>query len=264
MTQRQRIVRLASVVGSLLCIASVVLAAADFEDGLICYLPFEGAGDDLQDQSGNGNDGTLAGAYTGAVRTKDGKFGKAIEFPTFLDGAEVLKTENMLATQDHEGFTVSFWTFATEWNFGGNKENRAVYKHQQYNIDLLAGGGRMEVRIDGGWKGVGTAPEMSVEEWHLTTAVWSAEDGSKYYRDGIVAQENVGTAGDIEENVEWMALGSFGLEAFAGRMDELRIYNRPLDEDEVFELFDSFDPGAQAVSAQGKLTTMWGTVKYYR
>ncbi len=229
------------------------------------YYPFEDSGDDLIDQSGNGNNGLLAGGqFEGAVRSNDGKFGKAIEFPTFLDGAVVTKTENMLVTQDHDGFTVSFWTFATEWNFGGNRENRAVYKHQQYNIDLLAGGGRMEVRVAGGWKGTGQAPEMAPEEWHLTTAVWSAEDGSMYYRDGLVAQANAGTAGDIDENVEWMALGSFGLEAFAGRMDELRVYNRPLDEDEVWELFDSFEPGAQAVSPKGKLATMWGTVKYYR
>ena len=40
--------------------------------------------------------------------------------------------------------------------------------------------------------------------------------------------------------------------------------NRPLDEDEAFELFDSFQPTDLAVRPEGKLATSWGTVKYYR
>ena len=105
---------------------------------------------------------------------------------------------------------------------------------------------------------------MSVEEWHLTTAVWSPDEGAVYYRDGIPLVVDAGSIGEIEENVEWMALGSFGLEAYQGRMDDLMIFDRPLDEDEAFELFDSFQPTDLAVSPEGKLATTWGTVKYYR
>ena len=244
--------------------SAAAFAAADFEDGLRLYYPFESSGDELVDVSGNENGGLLkGGAHQGAVRSNDGKYGKCIEFPTHLDGAAVLTTENMLVSQDDEGFTVSFWNFTTAWNFGGNRENRAVYKHNQYNVEFLGGGGRFHIYIGGAWKGVNGAPEIPTEAWHLTTAVWSPDDGAILYRDGILLKANAGAIGDIEENVEWMALGSFGLEVYQGKMDDLRIYDRPLDEDEVSELFE-FDPGAQAVSPRGKLTTMWGTVKYYR
>ena len=52
----------------------------------------------------------------------------------------------------------------------------------------------------------------------------------------------------------------FQLNGFVGRLDEVRIYKRVLDEDEVFELFE-FEPHAQAVSSEGSLVMMWATLK---
>ena len=55
-------------------------------------------------------------------------------------------------------------------------------------------------------------------------------------------------------------IAQFDLNGMVGRLDEVRLYDRPMDEDEVFELFE-FEPGAQAVSPEGSLTSSWGVLK---
>lgn len=233
----------------------MAMAAADFEDGLVLYYPFEGHGNEIDDVSGENNHGKL---HT-AEREADGRWGRAIRFDEPSLGAEIPPSPSLLVEDGDDGFTVSFWVYPEEFDFNG--ENRAIYRHQQYNVDLLVGRGRMEVRIGGAWKGTGLAPQLNTDEWHLVTAAWSPDDGSMLYRDGILATANAGAIGDIEEHAETTFLAfMLGLPGYVGRMDDLRIYNRPLDEDEVFELFD-FEPGAQAISPEGSLATTWGAVR---
>ena len=77
-------------------------------------------------------------------------------------------------------------------------------------------------------------PAMPLEEWVLVTVTWSPKKGSTLYRDGLQIAAHPGMRGEIDENRQWTALGFFSPhEAYVGRMDDLRIYNRPLDVDEV-------------------------------
>lgn len=243
------------VVGLLLGSSWVVLAADDFEEGLVLYYPFEGSGDEMTDMSEENNHGAL----TDAIRTEDGEglFGKGIEFPTFLDGTVIPDSESLLVTES--GFTGTAWVYVTELNFGGNRENRVIFVHHQINIDLLLGKGRMDVH-DGGWRQLGMGPEMPLEEWHMVTGTFSVEEGARLYRDGFEVKRDP-SMNSVDENPGATYLGSMlGLEGYVGRMDEVRIWNRALSEDEVEALF-SLEP-SQAVSPKGKLATMWGTVKY--
>lgn len=237
--------------------SGTVLAATDFEEGLVLYYPFEGSGEEqITDISGEENHGE----FKMAVRTKEGKFGKALEFATHHDGAEIPDSPSLLVESEGEGFTVSFWVYPIEWNVEGNGENRAVYRHMQYNVDFFRGGGRFHVQKNNAWPGINGAPAMPLEEWVLVTATWSPKKGSTLYRNGLEIAAHPGMRGEIDENRQWTALGFFSPhEAYVGRMDDLRIYNRLLDEDEVEELFE-FEP-LQAVSPEGSLAAMWGTVK---
>ena len=236
-----------------------VLAAADFEERLVLYYPFEGSGEDqITDRSGEENHGV----FKGAVRTKDGRFGKALEFSTHHDGAEIPDSPSLRVESKGEGFTVSFWVYPIEWNVAGNGENRAVYRHMQYNVDFFRGGGRFHVQKNNAWPGINGVPAMPLEEWVLVTATWSPKEGSTLYRDGLEIAANPVMRGEIDENRQWTALGFFSPhEAYVGRMDDLRIYNRLLDEDEVEELFE-IEP-LQNVSPEGSLATMWGVVKEF-
>jgi hypothetical protein len=234
--------------------AWVSYAPAALEDGLVGYYQFEGNDDGLKDSSGNENHGR----NLSAERTNDGKFGKGLRFKTNQQGAMVPGSDSLLVKNDE--FTVAFWAFPEKFDLAG--ENRAIYKHQQYNVDLLHGGGRMEIRVANAWKGTGVGNVMEVNEWHLIVATVFEETGT-YYTDGV-RQGQVQGIFKIDVNVSDIQIGFMSLNSYVGVMDELRIYNRGFDEDEVLELFE-LEPGEQSVKPRhSSMTTAWGAIKYLR
>lgn len=234
-----------------------VMAQTNFEEGLVIYYPFEGNGNVITDKSGEGNHGDL---FT-AKREAEGKFGKAVRFDAVIDGAETPDSASYLITKKDEGFTCSYWVYPEKLDFAG--ENRAVFRRRQFNLDLLKGNGRLEVQVAGGWMQSGEGPVLEQEKWHFVTGTWEPKDGSKLYRNGLLVSENPGAIGNIGEQGDALYLGGipkFQLNGFVGRLDEVRIYKRVLDEDEIAELFE-FDPRTQAVSSKGSLVMMWAALK---
>lgn len=228
---------------------SPVLAA--LEDGLVGYYQFEGNDDGLKDSSGNDNHGRIESAE----RTNDGKFGKAIRFKTNQQGAIIPRSDSLMV-KDKE-FTVAFWAYPEKFDLAG--ENRAIYKHQQYNVDLLHGGGRMEIRVANAWRGTGVGNVMGVNEWHLIVCTVFEETGT-YYTDGV-RQGQVQGIFKIDPFESDIQIGFMSLNSYVGAMDELRIYNRGFDENEVLELFE-LEPGEQSVKPRNSITTTWGAIKH--
>ena len=226
-------------------------APAALEDGLVGYYQCEGNDDGLKDSSGNENNGR----NLSAERTKDGKFGKGLRFKNNQQGAMVPGSDSLLVKNDE--FTVAFWAFPEKFDLAG--ENRAIYKHQQYNVDLLHGGGRMEIRVANAWRGTGVGNLMDENEWHLIVCTAFEETGT-YYTDGV-RQGQVQGIFKIDVNQSDIQIGFMSLNAYVGVMDELRIYNRGFDEGEVLELFE-FEPGEQAVKPRHSMTTTWAAIKY--
>ena len=248
---------LAIVIAISLFFSISVMAQANFEDGLVVYYPFEGNGNVITDASGEGNHGDLLTAK----REAEGKFGKALRFNAVMDGAETPDSASYLITKTDEGFTCSYWVYPEKLDFSG--ENRAVFRRRQFNLDLLKGNGRLEVQVAGGWAQSGEGPVLKQEKWHVVTGTWAPKNGSKLYRNGLLVSENPGAIGKIGEQGDNLYLGGipkFQLNGFVGRLDEVRIYKRVLDEDEVFKLFE-LEPHSQSVSAEGSLAMMWATLK---
>lgn len=248
---------LAMVMAISLYLSKHVMAQAKFEDGLVVYYPFEGDGDIITDKSIEGNHGDL---FT-AKREAEGKFGKALRFDAVTDGAETPDSASYLITKKDKGFTCSYWVYPEKLDFAG--ENRAVFRRRQFNLDLLKGNGRLEVQVAGGWAQSGEGPMLEQKAWNFVAGTWSPKDGSKLYRNGLLVNENPGAIGNIGEQGDALYLGGipkFQLNGFVGRLDEVRIYRRVLDEDEIFELFE-VEPHAQAVSSEGSLAMMWVTLK---
>lgn len=230
---------------------------ANLEDGLVVYYPFEGTGNVITDESGKENHGDLRTAK----REAEGKFGKAIRFDTVMDGAETTDAASYLITKQDEGFTCSFWVYPEKLDFAG--ENRAVFRRKQFNLDLLKGNGRLEVQVTGSWLQSGEGPVLKQGKWHFVAGTWSPKIGSKLYRGGLLVKANPGALGEIGEQGDALYLGGipkFQLNGFVGRLDEVRIYKRVLNEDEVFELSES-EPRAQAVASEGSLVITWAAIK---
>ena len=232
--------------------AFVTTSIAAIDDGLVLYYPFEGDGDALVDSSGNGFDGLLGSC----IRSEDGLVGKALQFASRTDSASVSEDPALAAT---DGFTVSFWLMPTDLDFSG--ENRVCYKHDQFNIDLLRGEGRIEARSEGAWFGSSTAEQaVALGEWVHVVGTFSAETGTARFHNGQYVTGNSEVT-SIDPNVAWWRLGDFGIGGYAGLMDEFRYYLRGMNEAEIMELYNAPMGGSTAVSPESSLASTWGGMK---
>lgn len=234
---------------------SVVFAG--LEDGLAGYYPMEGNGDKLKDFSGNGNDGRISGAQ----RT-DGKFGKGLQFSQIDHNAVIPHSDSLNVEEE---FTVAVWVKPDVLRDG---ENRVVYKHNQYNLDLFNGRGRLEVRSNEAWHGTGGGPRLTEKEWHHIVGTYLAKEHTAvYYVDGNQVAANAGVPDKIDQVAEKIAIGGphwFGLAGVVGILDELRFYNRALDSEKVEELFQLEPTKQSSISPASSLATMWGILKRSR
>ena len=242
--------------GIFLMIIAVILVlpvSADLEEGLIGYYPFEGKDKVLRDETGNGNDGQIITAK----RTRDGKFGDGLLFEIQSHSAVIHKTERL--TVDKE-FAVSFWVKPKKLDHAG--ENRAIYKDGQYNIDILSGAGRIEIRTGGVWKGTGPGQKLIMDEWNHI--VGTLHKGTASYYTNAAAMGNNNGVGKIAQTDSRIQIGFMGLNAFVGVMDDLRIYDRGFDAKEVQELFEFEPDKPKSVSFLNSLATSWGAIKRLR
>ena len=239
------------ILATLLVLSSPV--SADPEHGLIGYYPMEGNDKVIRDEAGNGNDGQIITAK----RTRDGKFGNGLLFDDQSHSAVIHKTERL--TVDKE-FAVSFWVKPKKLDHAG--ENRAIYKDGQYNVDILSGAGRIEIRVGGVWKGTGPGEKLILDEWNHI--VGTLHKGTASYYTNAAAMGNNNGVGKIKETDSRIQLGFMGLNAFVGVMDDLRIYDRGFDAKEVQELFEYEPDKPQSVSPLNSLATTWGVIKRLR
>jgi hypothetical protein len=226
--------------------------SADLEAGLLAHFDFEGDGDVLMDVTGNGNDGSIGSAE----RSDDGyQGGRCLRFAD-PDRKASIPGAGLLVTN---AFTVAIWV--NQESFDPDGENRLIYKHGQYNFDLLRGGGRLEISAGGTWQGTSAADPLSVNEWHLVVATLDGQV-STHYIDGEAVDRRDGISGPIDQTESDLLLGNMPLSSFVGCMDNLRVYNRALSADEVSSLFLGSD--GEAVSPDGSLVTTWATIKHAR
>jgi hypothetical protein len=243
--------------GSLFVIGSVAFAGPD--DGLVLHYEFDGDGDVLVDSSGNGFDGTLGTAGRSAG---GGLMGSGALELTSREGqrADWPADEGLVATG---ALTISVWVMPFELDLTG--ENRVIYRHNQFNLDLLWGQGRFDIRHEGAWPGTDpdVAAPVAIGEWLHAVGIFDPATGNAMYHNGALVSVNE-TITSIEANNEWTALGDFGLGGYVGLMDSMRYYHRALSDAEIVEVM-SVDGGATtAVSPKDSLTATWGELKSTR
>jgi hypothetical protein len=203
------------------------VAWADLNDGLVAHYPFNG---NAQDATGNGNDGTV----NGATLTVD-RFGNADSAYSFDKNGK-----NYISVPDHQmlrptQLTVATWVepvSSAKWNtvlmkstggsWGGGygityyNTTEIGFYITQYNKNRLLG-------------------KIDLKKWSHIVGTF---DGStmKLYING----ELVGPSSGIKINHSTAPL-YFGKSSSAyywdGKIDDIRIYNRALSEDEIKTLY---------------------------
>jgi hypothetical protein len=188
----------------------------------------EEAGSTVEDQAGE-NDGTIEGA----TRSEHGRYGAALEFPN--EGCVSIPSSEALELG--EEFTIEAWVRPESLETGPiiYKEAEGFYS---YDLDIGIGNyGRAEAEItpEGGEEHEGVVSPSSLET-HVWTHLAATYDGAhiRLYLNGVLAATHAIYGADLESGgpLDIGCDGALG-EHFEGRIDEVRLYRRDLDQPEV-------------------------------
>ena len=249
---------------TLFFILMIVAFAAPFayatdlsDESLILYFSFDELdGDTVIDHSQYGNDGTLAGA----PELVSGKFGDALKLNGESDWVEVPHAE--ILTVD-ENVTVMAWI---------NAERHKGPNDQRWQGIVAKGNGPRSysfytefpsecLHLSAGGSGSVCTGKVALNEWQHVAA--HVENGThRYWLNGEAVGEFAGQnplPGAADTADVLVGKTHEGNREFLGLIDEVRIWNRALSEDEILaEMETSLTP----VEPLGKLSTTWSALKF--
>jgi hypothetical protein len=208
----------------------------DTDPNLVGWWRFEEtAGSTAVDSSGHKHDGTLKGDLSFEKSSSPGKSGKAIRLAAKGDAVEVKDYQGIAGTRPR---TVAAWIKTTssqgEIVSWGKKDFG-----QMFTVGYIRG--RVGVTPSGGY--LYMKAETHDDKWHhVAVVVQKAElpnlhDDVKLYLDGAPAEiHDIGLL-DLWPIQTGQELPVRIGQGFKGLMDDLRIYDRALSEEEVNALF---------------------------
>lgn len=245
-------------------VALVPSLHATIEQGLLLYFDFDGSdGEIVADLSAGGHDGILKGkADIIKDEVKIGTGALNIE-----DQGAVMEVETFAELEEYEDNTFSFWLYFIaasngSWSqiitkIGGGDRSPGIWInpgstgiHYRYNPGN-AGFGQI------GPEGEGGAYETEI--WYHIAC--TKEDGKlRFYVNGE-QQGETNVPGSHAQGPGSLFVGkSPGYRAATFIIDDLAVYDRALEEDEVVEIMEG-GLANTPVEAAGKLATTWGGVK---
>ena len=208
--------------------------------GLVGYWPFNG---NANDESGNGNNGTVNGATLTEDRFGNGN--KAYEF--FNSTIEVPHNQNLGFGSD-ASFSVSFWFNKTTNNSPYHFMGKRVNGSPTFNWQL--GGTNNETSFGSSPPGLYVGAIFSSAQlnsvWTLLTGVY--DNGNwKLFQNGLQVLSNNAQAGP-DSNCPLTFGNSGSYEYFGGSLDDIGIWNRALTADEVLALYNGCNVTPQVVT----------------
>lgn len=222
-------------------------------EGLVAYYPFE---NDVNDSSGNGNNGTIVGDPV-FVEGPAG-FGTAMEF----NGDDYVDCGNGDLLQIQDSITISFWfsvvAFENSWEAFLSKGDSA-YRASRGPGD--GDGTHMGISgtTGGGGNGWFNGPTIVTGgAWHHFAGTYDGAEG-RIYVDGVLDAVTEATGQmNIEPENFWIGNNSQNTDRFFhGMMDEVMLYNRALSDLEVMYLAGKrvtpVDPGSDGLYPYGRV-----------
>jgi hypothetical protein len=219
----------------------------DLTNGLVAYYPFNG---NANDESGNGNHGVVYGAILTADRFS--KMQSAYSF----DGVPGTRIQtNYSGILGSASRSISVWVNKTSnvtassqiltWGLPSNNTIN-VAGGSLFSLFMSTWNGIPFIGLDNGYSAIGVKNNnLSDRLWHNYTIVFDNTMGTsnvnlKIYIDGILAQNdviynalNLNTIQDI-----YLVIGEFWrstgeLRTFDGKIDDVRVYNRVLTQEQI-------------------------------
>lgn len=238
-------------------IISSNVASASLDKNTVLYMSFdEEPGGTVDDESGYENHGNIIG--NGVEWIKDGYAGGALEF----DGTSKIEVPHSDSLNLGEEMTLEIW-FRTEMPQKGRfliyKVNNGGGRNYQWGIYLTGDSTNVSTYVvkpndEVGF--IGKAGDYMDGNWHFLTGTY---DGSalKCFIDGEFVNQDWN--GDIRTGEGPVVIGTWNTNFFNGTLDEARICNIALTEEQIIS---DYENGYIAVEYVGKLSTTWAKIKF--
>ena len=257
----------ALVVACVMLAMGAIGANAELVDGLVLYMPLdEGAGATVADLGPNGLEGEIQGGPTWV----DGMQGMGLQFATSSDLVNIPITG---ALEIADAITQAAWV-----------KLDALPGAHAIIFGTRGGGGRLigfgyGMNPGNGIKVWTNAPAggfldvndnitvLDTDTWYYLAYTHTTDDDGmvRIYVDGAMTHEqasgNPVLPADTPTDV---TIGTWSGEAWPGHVDEVRLWNRVLSEEEINASMNADVDGFLAVSPRGKLTTTWAAAKQRR
>ncbi|MFQ6026036.1 MAG: LamG-like jellyroll fold domain-containing protein [Dehalococcoidia bacterium] len=204
------------------------------------YMLDEGTGLTAADSSGSGNHGTLSGP----PQWGSGQFGKALDFDG-VDDAVIVNNSSSLNNLDQ--FSLSMWFFAD--SVGPNGFANFLVKDDSFKLrfstppyHIYFSASRWN-GTDGQWRFHTLNNDSFLGAWHHLTVTYDYSSLANHpvaYLDGekIFTDEMITPAGTLSPSTDSLIIGNRASQnqAFDGRLDEVRIFDRQLTREEALQL----------------------------
>jgi len=202
-------------------------------NGLVGWWPFNG---NANDESGNGNHGTVNGATLTSDR--NGFAGKAYSF----DGNDFIQITNSNTLKTPNNITINCWVL---FNGPGSQSPRLVSKgwvpngievHTETNLNH-------KIRFGGTYSGNGYGPisntKLNNASWYMVSAI---DNGTikEIYINGIKEDSLTHYLGIVPDNLIDLFFGKNSQnnsDYLDGSLDDIAIYNRALNQQEITALY---------------------------
>lgn len=201
-------------------------------DGLVAYYPFNG---NANDESGNGNNGIVNGATLTTDRF--GNSDKAYQFGS---------SNNISVPMSEQLFMLPIRTFSCWFQSNGQQSGGRIYETTFMNGGIaISNGNTLDT-----WYGysqhccniIGISSGANNQWHHLVSFANDSTGLTEVYLDGTLIVSDIGNAsggnGCFIPNYNWQnhfvrfGLGASG-ESYNGFIDDIRIYNRALTQEEI-------------------------------
>lgn len=229
------------------------VSMADLKEGLVAYWPLDGNAEDVV----GGNDGELMGEPTW-LSGADAWIGKG----TLLgDGVDDRILAGNFNPSDGTGeLTISLWVFLNEC-----KETQFLKKGDDWSDNNMMwqfeihGDGELSIGRQGSQYDFGII--VPFKEWvHLAVTV--AEDKAVLYLNGEPVSDGEFIMGTGTESTLRIGATQIPHRFIDGMLDEVLLYNRALEPDEIKRLADGPDSASiLPVEPAAKLITTWGSIR---
>lgn len=240
--------------------------ASSNESGLVAHYSFdEGAGTVAKDSSGNGNDGKIMGDPTYVK----GDFGTALSFDGVNDYVDCGKKE--ILNLGKAG-SLMFWFKPSQklkgglvgWSTEKGKNGRRLVTSLDPLVNLTGNnrGANQGLVVDvsdgkASWKAhasrfhQGYVPQG--DKWEFMAVTFNGQNVD-IYRDGVHVYSRFQVLNPNTKDIALLIAKARGIGFFKGLIDEVRVYNRALPEQEVYEVYKRDAEG------RGKDTSTFGSI----